>query len=343
MASLSRDRRERFDLESPTDLKRTSLMQDIRAAAVQFQHAHADKAANLRTMEAFITRAAEQDVQLLTFPECCVTGYWGVRNMSPDDLRDLAESVPDGPTTQWLIERSQQHDMLIGAGLIEVDDHGHLFNSFVVALPDGTTHCHRKLHCFISKHMQCGDRFTVFDTPWDCRVGVLICYDNNIIENVRATALLGADVLLAPHQTGGCKSLSAETMGRIDVELWENRDTNPDAIAAEFKGPKGREWLNRWLPSRAHDNGLFIIFSNGVGRDDDEVRTGNSTIYDPYGRELAATDKVGNDMIVADLKASLRENCTAIRWMRARRPDLYPSLTEVRGDELSARAARFGD
>ncbi len=31
----------------------------------------------------------------------------------------------------------------------------------------------------------------------------------------------------------------------------------------------------RWLPSRAHDNGVFYLFSNGVGLDDDEIRTGN--------------------------------------------------------------------
>jgi predicted amidohydrolase len=40
----------------------------------------------------------------------------------------------------------------------------------------------------------------------------------------------------------------------------------------------------RWLPARAHDNGLFLLFSNGVGADDDEVRTGNAMILDPYGR-----------------------------------------------------------
>src|SRR2546422_1792943 len=42
-----------------------------------------------------------------------------------------------------------------------------------------------------------GNRYTVFDTPHGCRVGVLICYDNNIVENARATALLGAEILLA--------------------------------------------------------------------------------------------------------------------------------------------------
>ncbi|WP_421522241.1 hypothetical protein [Ochrobactrum quorumnocens] len=36
----------------------------------------------------------------------------------------------------------------------------------------------------------------------------MICYDNNIVENARATALMGTDILLVPHETGGCQSLS---------------------------------------------------------------------------------------------------------------------------------------
>ena len=45
----------------------------------------------------------------------------------------------------------------------------------------------------------------------------------------------------------------------------------------------------RWLPARAHDNGIFLVFSNGVGVDDDEVRTGNAMVIDPYGRVEVAT------------------------------------------------------
>ena len=45
-----------------------------------------------------------------------------------------------------------------------------------------------------------------------------------------------------------------------------------------------RAMLMRWLPARAHDNGLFLVFANGIGVDDDEIRTGNSMILDPYGR-----------------------------------------------------------
>ena len=57
----------------------------------------------------------------------------------------------------------------------------------------------------------------------------------------------------------------------------------------------------RWLPARAHDNGLFVLFSNGVGRDDDEVRTGNAMILDPYGRIVAETPVPAEAVVVADL------------------------------------------
>lgn len=316
-------------------------VQDIRAAAVQFQHVNGDPAANRATMEGYIAEADRRGVQLLVFPECCVTGYWGLRNASRDRLIELAEPVPAGATTEWLCACADRYGMGIGAGLIEKDSDGRLYNSYVVALPGGVWHCHRKLHCFISEHMESGDGYTVFDMPWGCRVGVLTCYDNNLVENVRATALLGAEVLLAPHQTGGCKSGSPEAMGRIDVELWENRDRDPEALAAEFLGPKGRGWLMRWLPARAHDNGMFLIFSNGVGRDDDEVRTGNAMILDPYGRILAESQSIGDDMVVADLVASQRERSTGARWMRGRRPELYGILTERSGREVSPRRARF--
>ena len=167
------------------------------------------------------------------------------------------------------------------------------------------------------------DRNTVFDTHLGWRMGVLICYDNNLVENVRITALKGADLLLAPHQTGGCNLRNPHSMGLVDRALWDARKENPEAIETELKGPKGRGWLLRWLPSRAHDNGLFLAFANGVGVDDDEIRTGNAMIIDTYGRILAETWKADDDMVVADLDPALFENCTGRRWLRSRRPELY--------------------
>lgn len=130
-------------------------------------------------------------------------------------------------------------------------------------------------------------------------------------------------------------------MGLIDPKLWENRMADPEAIEAEFRGPKGRAWLMRWLPARAHDNGMFLIFSNGVGLDDNEVRTGNAMILDPYGETLVETWKAADDMVVADLDASTLRMCTGQRWIKSRRPDLYGPLTVPTGKEEDTRTLRF--
>jgi len=280
-------------------------------------------------------------VQLLVFPECCISGYWGLRDMSRTELFKVAEPAPGGPSSELLARWSREFGMTIGAGLVEVADDGQLYNSYVVAMPDGSVARHRKLHCFINKHMSSGDEYTVFDSPRGWRLGVLICYDNNIIENARITALQGAQVLLAPHQTGGCNSGSPHAMGLIDVELWERRREDPEAIEREFRGDKGRGWLLRWLPARAHDNGMFLVFANGVGRDDNEVRTGNAMILDPYGRILSETCKANDDMVAAELDPSLLARSTGARWLRARRPELYGELSQPTGREESTRDVRF--
>jgi len=322
-------------------IQELQTMKDMRVAAVQIEHQPGDKQANLAKVSGFVEQAAAQKVQIVVFPECCITGYWFLRKLSREELLQLAEPAFDGPSSQALMELARKHDMTVGAGLVEVTDEGKLYNTYVVALPDGSFRRHRKLHCFISKHLDSGDEYTVFDDPHGCRVGVLICYDNNLGENVRITALKGAEVLLAPHQTGGCDLKNPHAMGLVDRKLWDNRQSDPEAIEAELRGPKGRGWLVRWLPSRAHDNGFFLVFSNGVGIDDDEIRTGNAMILDPYGRILAETWKAGDDMVVAGLDASLLRLCTGRRWIRSRRPELYGPLTAPTGVEEDTRTVRF--
>lgn len=316
-------------------------MSSFRVASVQFQHLANDKPHNIKVMARFIERAQANATQLLAFPEMCITGYWHVPELDRAGLDALAESVSDGPSSTWLRAEAVRTGMMIGAGLLERADDGRLFNAYVMAMPDGTQHVHRKLHAFEHAEISSGDSYTVFDTPFGIRVGMLICWDNNLVENVRATALLGADVLVAPHQTGGCNSRSPFAMGLIDPALWRNRDANPDAIEAEFRGPKGREWLLRWLPARAHDNGMFLVFSNGVGEDNGEVRTGNAMIIDPYGRIISETSVAADAMVTADLDPDLLPLATGRRWIRGRRPELYGLLTQRMGYELPPQAARF--
>ncbi|MDQ1580149.1 MAG: hypothetical protein QOD05_924 [Microbacteriaceae bacterium] len=312
----------------------------LRSASVQFEPRPDDKAFNLARMREFVDTASLDGVQLVVFPEMCSIGYWHLRNYSLEQLRAIAEPQ-DGPTVTAIRELATSVGIGIGVGFLEAGDNGRLYNSYAVCLPDGTVHCHRKLHAFENVEIESGDSFTVFDTPWGVRAAILICWDNNLVENVRAVALDGAELLIAPHQTGGTNSRSPHGMKPVPVELWENRHEDPQAIVDAFQGPSGRGWLMRWLPARAHDNGLFLIFSNGVGRDDDEIRTGNAMILDPYGRIIAESTAAADDMVVADLDLDLLPLSTGRRWNQGRRPELYGILVERTGQERDARATRF--
>ncbi len=314
-------------------------MERLKVASVQMECAPLDKRANLEKIARFAADAAARGAAIVAAPECAVVGYWHLRKRSLEELRALAEPLPGGPSAKRLLEIAAAEGILVGAGLVEIDPSGRLYNSYFVAFPDGRWAAHRKLHAFESPHIASGDRYTVFDGPGGWRVAVLICYDVNLCENVRIAALAGADLLLAPHQTGGCRSPNPHQMGLVDRALWDRRHEDPAAIEAEFRGPKGRGWLMRWLPARAHDNGLFLVFSNGVGPDDDEIRTGNAMVIDPYGRILVETWKAGDDMVVAELDPGLFHQNTGRRWIRTRRPELYGPLVERTGREVDTRTA----
>lgn len=314
----------------------------FKVSSVQFQHRAGDKAYNLSRILHFTEEAVQAGNQLVVFPEMCICGYWHVPKLDGADLDALAEPL-SGPSVSYVAALAQEKGIAIGVGLLERGEDQKLYNSYVVCMPDGQRHCHRKLHAWEHKLISSGDRFTVFDTPWGIRAGILICWDNNLIENARATALLGAELLIAPHQAGGGHSASPHGLKRIPVEKWARRHEDPAAIEAEFRGPNGREWFMRWLPSRAHDNGMFLVFSNGVGQDEDEVRTGNAMILDPYGRILVETWQAADAMVTAEIDLDLLDKCTGQRWIRGRRPELYGCLTEPNPNGLAPMEARFSE
>lgn len=315
----------------------------IRAATVQFCHRADDKQYNLSVIENFIIQAHRENVQLLVFPEMCITGYWHIPNLTTETLNDLAERVEDSPSLSRIVTNAVNYHMAIGVGFIEKGSDDILYNSYAVCMPDGKIHIHRKLHAFEHPNISSGNNFTVFDTPWGVRIGILICWDNNLVENARITALLGADILVAPHQTGGTVSRSPFGMKPIEVSLWENRHNDPEKLMAAFRGDSGRGWLMRWLPSRAHDNGFFILFSNGVGLDNGEIRTGNAMIIDPYGRIVSEAFSYEDTIVYAELDLGLLTMFTGRRWIHGRRPELYGIMCESQGYERDARTARFSD
>jgi predicted amidohydrolase len=209
------------------------------------------------------------------------------------------------------------------AGLFERDDE-RLFNTYVCVTGDGLVAKFRKLHAFVNPHLSSGSEYCVFDLL-GCRFGILICYDNNLPENVRITTLQGAEVIFMPHVTG-CLPSPMPGRGTVDPQLWHHRERDPVALRLELNGPKGRGWLMRWLPARAWENGVYAVFTNPIGLDGGQVRNGNSMILDPFGEVLCECQQLGDDVVVGLCSADRLPIASGRRYIRARRPDLYGPL-----------------
>jgi predicted amidohydrolase len=317
-------------------------MREIRVGAAQFESRDADREHNLERIRRLTAQAANQGAEVICFHECCLTGFTFLENLSGAHLAKLAEPVPDGYSTKALIKIARKFRVAIGAGLIEVADKRDLYNTYVVVSPDGFIARHRKLHPFINDNLRAGNEYTVFDLL-GCRFGVLTCYDNNVIENVRTTTLLGADIILMPHVTGGLPS-PMPGRGRILHSVWEHRERDPMRCRMEFTGPKGRGWLMHWLPARAYDNGIYAVFSNAVGVDANTIKPGNAMIVDPYGDVLVESHALGDDVVVGLLTPDKIELSGGRRYIRARRPELYAKLVEpTPAEEKEKSSSRFAD
>lgn len=299
-------------------------MNNLRIATAQFEHVSGDKAANLKTIETIAASAAAEGAQVITFHECSITGYTFARHLSKEQMLDLAEFIPAGESIKELQRIASKHNIVVLAGLFEKDENDKLYKAYVCVDANGLIAKHHKLHPFINPYLTPGSSYCVFDLlGWKC--GILICYDNNIPENVRATHLLGADIIFMPHVTM-CTPSTRPGAGFVDPALWQNRDADPTSLRLEFDGMKGRDWLMKWLPARAYDNAIYAIFSNAIGMDDDQLKNGCSMIIDPFGDIIAECGKLNNDYTIATITPEKLKLAGGYRYTLARRPDLYREI-----------------
>jgi len=138
----------------------------------------------------------QADADLIVLPELCASGYQFV---SQQEVITLSESVPNGPTTQRLIELAKRRRMTIVAGLPERAGSA-CYNAAVVVGPSGFIGCYRKTHLFFEE--------TLFFTPgdtgfqvWDigvAKIGAMICFDWYYPEAARTLAIKGAEIICHP-------------------------------------------------------------------------------------------------------------------------------------------------
>ncbi len=298
-------------------------MRELKVAVAQFEPRGGDKSYNLSVIEKLTSKARIQGAELISFHEMCITAYTFTKDLSKVEIENLAEVVPNGESTQRLFKIAKEYKIPVLAGLVEKDA-GKIYNTYICVTENGLVAKYRKLHPFINPYMSAGQGYTVFDLlGWKC--GILICYDNNVIENVRATALSGAEIIFAPHVTG-CTPSSMPGRGYVDDKLWRNREKDPVPLRLEFDGPKGRGWLLRWLPARAYDNGVYYAFTNAIGYDGQHLKNGNSMVLDPYGEVLTEIKSFDDDVVVTTITEDKLKLSGGWRYRQARRPELYKEI-----------------
>jgi len=299
-------------------------MDNLKISTAQFEHRSGDKDYNLSVIEMLSEKAAKEGSNVIAFHECSVTGYTFARKLTKEQMLELAEFIPEGESILKLIEIAKKFDIVILAGLFEKDKEDNLFKAYVCVDKNGLVAKYRKLHPFINPYLTAGDQYCIFEiNGWKC--GILICYDNNIIENVRATTLLGANIIFMPHVTM-CTPSTRPGAGFVNPDLWHNREIDPTSLRLEFDGMKGRDWLMKWLPARAYDNGVYVVFSNPIGMDDDQLKNGCSMIIDPFGDILAECRSFMDSFVTTTITPEKLTQSGGHRYIKARRVELYKDI-----------------
>ena len=143
-----------------------------------------------------IVQMNKSDAGLMVLPELFNTGY---QFTSQDEVFALAEKVPDGQTTQALIDLAKGKHLYIVAGLAEREN-DRCYNSAVLVGPNGFIDCYRKLHLFYheKRWFEPGNAgLGVYDIG-HAKIGIMICFDWFFPEVARCLALKGADIICHP-------------------------------------------------------------------------------------------------------------------------------------------------
>ena len=108
----------------------------VRVALVQFDARPEAVSENLEKMRGWVVQAKEAEARWIMFHEGTVCDY-------TPRVSELAEAVPEGPSTQAMIDLAQEHGCYISFGLSEADN-GRCFISQVFVGPEGLVHRYRK-------------------------------------------------------------------------------------------------------------------------------------------------------------------------------------------------------
>ncbi|WP_435179118.1 carbon-nitrogen hydrolase family protein [Actinacidiphila sp. bgisy145] len=253
----------------------------------------ADPAASLAALERAAAQAAGRGVRLLVTSEMFLTGY-----ALGTTVAALAEPA-DGPAARQIAAIAARHRIAVVHGYPERDG-DRVHNAARLTGPDGTALAdYRKTHLFGGYERSVftpGDRPLAQATLDGVRIGLLVCYDVEFPEAVRAHALAGTELLVVPTALMRPYEFVARTL----------------------------------LPARAFENGLHIAYVNRCGPEGEYDFLGGSCLAGPDG-VVRARAGTGPELLVADADmALLRTTREQNPYLTDRRPELYGSLAARR-------------
>ncbi|MEV7974462.1 carbon-nitrogen hydrolase family protein [Streptomyces sp. NPDC086519] len=261
----------------------------MRTALLQSSGRPGSTAENLKVLDAAAGRAAAAGAALLVAPEMFLTGY-----AIGDDIARLAEPA-GGDSADAIAELARRHGLAVAYGYPERDG-DRVHNSAQLISADGTRLAnYRKSHLFggfEQDHFTAGDQPVVQAELNGLTVGIMICYDVEFPELVRAHALAGTDLLLVPTANMHPFELVAESL--VPVRAWENQ--------------------------------MYVAYANRVGQEGEFEFFGLSALAGPDGVARARAGR-GEELVLADLDpALLAASREANPYLKDRRPGLYGSL-----------------
>jgi N-carbamoylputrescine amidase len=253
-----------------------------------------------------IEEAAEKGARVACLQELFNGPYFG----AVQDLKwyDLAESVPEGPTTRLMCEIARAKNMVLVVPLYEEEGTGIYYNTAAVIDADGRylgkyrkthiPHCHPGFwEKFYFRPGNLG--YPVFDTAVG-RVGVYICYDRHFPEGWRALGLGGAEIVFNP----------SATVRGLSEYLWKLEQPASACANIYFVGA-----INRPGTEAPWNIGEFY---------------GNSYFADPRGQIVAEGPQEQDAVVVADLDLDLiGEVRKTWQFYRDRRPECYGDLVDL--------------
>lgn len=264
-------------------------MPALRTALLQSSGQLGSVAENLAALDEAAGRAAAAGAGLLIAPELYLTGY-----AIGDDIARLAEPV-DGESAKAVAGIAARHEVGVAYGYPERDGDV-VYNSVQLVGPDGARLAnYRKTHLFGGFERDAftpGEQTVVQAELGGVRVGLMICYDVEFPENVRAHALAGTDLLVVP-----------------------TAQMHPFQFVAESV-----------VPVRAFENQMYVAYVNRVGPEGEFEFVGLSTLAGPDGVARARAGR-GEELVFGDVDPEFLSASRATNpYLRDRRPGLYASL-----------------